>query len=181
MSRSGAIETLSPFSLALGQHVYAEDLAAIASALAYAGARCPQVLASFVSGRSGWGPSGLEPGTHDALIEDSSYVTLYTFRVYVDPDAQAVRVITRVEVDNTDNAKVRVTVGGATPVVHSVTAAGSPLTVENDDDIDTADTGTGLIEVKIEVELTSGVGPAELEAFTLRELPIDDADLPAPP
>lgn len=177
MSRTAASSTLSPFLFALGQGVYAEEVAEVAKMLAYAQARSPEHLAGLASGEAAWGDAS-SPETHERTITGAA-TTIYEFRIWVDPDLQDLRFAVRADVPASTTCTVKLDVAGE---IATLTFVGpTTTTTVATADLATADTGTGLLDCSIVVERTAGTGTGELLAWSVLGLHIADGDLPAPP
>jgi hypothetical protein len=178
MTRQAIDGTLSPFRFALGQPIYAADLAAVAAQLAYAGARCPEHLAGGGSGNTGWGTAS-SPEAGNVTCSSNTASTVYEFKVWVDPDLQSVQFAARADVPAGTTITVAATVGSAT-ITRTFTGATTPADVSSGTALVSA-TGSGLLDCSIVVQRTAGSGTGTLLAWSLHGLPIANADIPAPP
>jgi len=173
MTKRSANATLSPFSLSLGQGVFADHAKVVVEQLAYSGAENPETHAATASGNTGWGTSGSEPSAH-AITIGGSLVEVYSFFTYVDPDAQNLLCSSRVTSGGSSTYEVTITVGAGSVVnTHAATGLES-------DTVATSSTGTGSQLVTIEVQRTAGSAEGVLEAWSIRAVPIADGDLPSP-
>jgi len=177
MSRTAASSTLSPFLFALGQGVYAEEVAEIAKMLAYAQARSPEHLAGLASGEAGWGTAS-SPETHACTISGAA-TTVYDFRIWVDPDLRSLRFAARADVPASTTCTVKLNVASTSTTLTFVGA--TTATTVATGDLATSATGTGLLDCSIVVQRTAGTGTGELLAWSVLGLHIADGDLPAPP
>lgn len=178
MSRQAIDGTLSPFVFALGQPIYASDIADVAAQLAYAGARCPEHLAGGASGGAGWGTAS-SPDAGNVTCSSNSASTVYEFRVWVDPDLLAVQFAARADVPAGTTCTVACTIGGAT-ITRTFVGATTPATVSAGTALISA-TGSGLLDCSIVVQRTAGSGTGTLLGWSLHGQPIDNGDLVAPP
>lgn len=178
MTRQAIDGALSPFRFALGQPIYAADLAAVAAQLAYAGARCPEHLAGGGSGNTGWGTAN-SPEAGNVTCSSNGASTVYEFRCWVDPDLQSVQFAARANVPAGTTITVAATVGSAT-ITRTFTGATAPSNVSSGTALVSA-TGSGLLDCSIVVQRTAGSGTGTLLAWSLHALPIANADIPAPP
>ncbi|MEQ8278320.1 MAG: hypothetical protein RMA76_38110 [Deltaproteobacteria bacterium] len=172
--------TLNPWLLAVGVPITAEDLETVEELLNYAaGLGVAQSHVCAVTGPSGWGSDGSEVGTlWIRFLTGSGFVTRLRFLTFIDPDAQEVEVRSVCDMPASNEGEVRITVGGATPVVHSHTASGEST---DDSTIATADTGTGEQWVTVEIDHTVGSSnAASLRRVRVRNAAIPAANLPAP-
>lgn len=177
MTRQAISSSLSPAQFSLGNGVYYEDVAEVAGMLAYAQARSPEHLAGLASGEAGWG-SASSPATHSIAIGGGA-VTVYEFRIWVDPDLQDLRFAARADVPASTTCTVKLDVAGQ-PATLTFVGATTTTTVATAD-LATSATGTGLLDCSIVVERTVGTGTGELLAWSVLGLHIADVDLPAPP
>lgn len=177
MSRQAIDGTLSPFVFALGQPIYASDMADVAAQLAYAGARCPEHLAGGGSGASGWGTAN-SPNAGNVTFSGTA-ATYYEFRCWVDPDLLSVQFAARADVPATTTMEARCTVGSAT-ITLTFVGATTTSTVQTGTALVSA-TGSGLLDCTIVVQRTAGTGTGTLLAWSLHGLPIANGDLVAPP
>lgn len=178
MSRQAIDGTLSPFVFALGQPIYASDMADVAAQLAYAGARCPEHLAGGASGAAGWGTAS-SPDAGNVTCSSNTASTVYEFRCWVDSDLLAVQFAARADVPAGTTITVACTIGGAT-ITRTFVGATTPATVSAGTALVSA-TGSGLRDCSIVVQRTAGSGTGTLLAWSLHGLPIADGDLAAPP
>ena len=177
MSRRALITDLSPATFAVGQGIYAEDLADVVGMMAYAQARSPEHLFGWASGEAGWGTAS-SPATHSVTFSGTS-TTVYELRCWIDPDTQSVRVAARADVPAGSTCTVVVTVGTSSATLTFVGA--TTTTTVATADLATSATGTGLTDVKIDLQRTVGSGACELLAVSGLALHIADVDLPQPP
>lgn len=178
MSRQAIDGTLSPFVFALGQPIYATDMAAVVGQLAYAGARCPEHLAGGGSGGAGWG-SASSPDAGNVTCSSNSSSTVYDFRTWVDPDLQSIQFAARADVPAGTTITVAATVGSAT-ITLTFVGLTTLATVATGTALVSA-TGSGLLTVTIAVQRTAGTGTGTVLAWSLHGLPIANGDIPAPP
>ena len=178
MTRQAIDGTLSPFRFALGQVIYAEDLASVAAQLAYATARTPQHLAGSGCGDTGWGTAS-SPEAGKVTCSSGTASEVYSFRCWVDSDMQSLKFAARADVPASTTITVTVTVGAGT-VTLTFVGATTVATVASGT-VAVSTTGSGLLDCKIEVQRTAGSGTGTLLAWSLHALPIANADIPAPP
>ena len=178
MSRQAIDGTLSPFVFALGQPIYASDMADVAAQLAYAGARCPEHLAGGGSGGSGWGSTS-SPDAGNVTCSSGTASTVYEFRCWVDPDLLSVQFAARADVPASTTVTVACTVGSAT-ITLTFVGATTTSTVASSTALVSA-TGSGLLNCSVVVQRTAGTGTGTLLAWSLHGLPIVNGDLVAPP
>lgn len=181
MTAASNASDLSAYYFALGQGIYAEDLAELAEQLNYSGAKNPICLAGCASGDAGWGSSTNEVETH-AATSGATLVTWYTFQVDVPADAQDVDVYGRMIVPAGDVHTMDITVGGASAVTLTFdnSGGGAAASIEDTGTVATSSTGTALQTVTIETQRSSGSGTADVAAWYIRTSPIADVDLPTP-
>jgi hypothetical protein len=178
MSRQAIDGTLSPFVFALGQPIYASDMADVAAQLAYAGARCPEHLAGGASGSAGWGTAS-SPDAGNVTCSSNSASTVYEFRTWVDSDLIELTFAARADVPASTTITVALTVGGDTQTLTFVGA--TTTTTVASVTFDVADTGSGLLDCSMVVQRTAGTGTGTLLAWSLHGLPIANGDLVEPP
>jgi hypothetical protein len=178
MTRQAIDGTLSPFVFALGQPIYASDMADVAAQLAYAGARCPEHLAGGASGSAGWGTAS-SPDAGAVTIGTNAASTVYEFRTWVDPDLLSVQFAARANVLAATTITVALTVGAAT-ITLTFVGATTTTTVASGTALVSA-TGSGLLDCSMVVQRTAGTGTGTLLAWSAHGLPIANGDLVAPP
>ena len=179
MGKKSGSATLSPYSLATGQGVYADDAVIVCEMLNYALAYTPASHVSLCSGGDGWGTTGSELRTHNILFSGTTgYEEKYNFWMYIDPDVQTILVGAVCQVATANTTNVRFTIGSASAVV--LTHAAADSNTEKTTTVLTSSSGTGWQECLVEIEHATGVDACSLREWRVEDSPIEDADLPGP-
>lgn len=173
MSRTAAPTTLNPTTFGTGNGIYFEDAVQVVEQINYTASRTPQVLAQWIAAPSGWGASGNEPHAHSVTFS-GSLETFYQTDVWIDPDAQEIRIEVDAAMAAGNEGEVVVDLGGA-----QVVLAFDDSTPTVTDQVSSGDTGTGWQSLTVRIQRTSGASSAN----ALRRVQVSTepwASLPVP-
>lgn len=206
MAKTAATTTINPNRFAAPGPILADDAVDLIEVQNYAVTEERHTLASFMAAEQGIDGDAAAPYVRTHLgvrwgAAGSDWVEVLKGRVYIDPDAQVVRLDVGVTLKVNDDGEVRVTIGGAsTTFAFSATGAGttvalvitglSTTTGERITDTDTlavSSTGSGdqalLVEMKPEAtwgSASGSTGDAGLDHFTAQTVEISATNLPSP-
>lgn len=146
MSKTSTVSTAPVGALVIGAQVFAEDLRAIVEQLNWShGERvCTSLFAD---------------GAGDTLPVSSGWTEVRRARVYVDTDAASIDVTSTVALTAANTASVRVTIG-AGAVTNAHTATGSVT-----GSVATSTTGTGWLDLLVEINHTAGSAASDRVSF----------------
>lgn len=179
MAKTATAGTISPYAFASGLGIFEADIQAVAEQLNYSAGKVPNTHVSMLCGTAGWGTSTNELATH--LVEFPAVggqVEVYTFRIWVDADVQALTLA----------AQCTHAAGQTGDVEFEVGAGGDTISFDDGDTTEvtgsdtTANTGTGWLTVVVKIENTSAVPAAgnTLDSIRIEEQAIAATDLPSP-
>ena len=175
MARTNTPTTMSPGTFSTGNYIREEDAQAVQEMLNQA----------FVDGRrmhlwvrasdTAWDSSGDAVATHAAQLPNTTgAVTLYMFRLWVDPDAQDLDVVIDINPPASNEATAYLTIGGYTTATYTFTPGSGP----DGETADVATIGTGLVTCTVVVEHTVGTDDTFVDSFYIQEAA---PSIPGPP
>lgn len=172
MAKTSALSTLSPLQIVAAYDVYFEDALEVLEMLHWS--LCERAIVHF---SACLGPDGFaggvekQAGARIVFPTTSGFATRLRWKIEVKPETVTVRVGVRCTFAALNGGDVRVTVGAAAAQTLSFTSAGNAT--EQPLSFATSSTGTGTIEVVLEINHTTGSNAA----CFVRDVRIDEARL----
>lgn len=178
MAKTQTVATRPPNELAVGQTIYYEDVIEAIEMANYAFGHQTEVLFDLVVDGNNWGSAGSEKGPHGIVFpDDTIQVTRFVFEVWIDPDADVIKVAAEAFFDTGEGGQIDVTIGGASAVTLTWATGASG---ERTNTVNTSSSGTGRQTVTIELKSnTTGNTTSFLELIRAETQPITSS-LPDP-
>lgn len=179
MSKASSVATISPLELGCPLGVFYEDWMDVCEMLNYVASYRPIVHVSQAVGPAGWATNAIQ-ALAISFPTGSGWNERLRYRIIVPAETQNVIVGARCTFNGTDQGQVRFTVGAAAASTLT-TFTNATNAAEHTATIATSSSGTGEIEVIVEINHTTG----SLSTNFLRNVRTEDerilaANLPDP-